>query len=580
MGFFSGAFPLEQEEAMRKLTFLRLVVATVIIGAAITTFQFDENTISVVALYSLLGVTYLATGSVYLAFRSGAPFKVLMWLLIVVDIAVLTMMAHYSGGWASYFTILFVLPIIAGGQYFHVSGGLITAILASSVYIGYTFLELGGSIRPPAEGWAIVDSGSNFFSPLLRGYINLVIFFFAGLLSGYVSRHIKNKGEELADKEMEIRRIQLSTDSILTNMSSGLIVTDMDGEVLSVNPAAVAILGIDTRIDPKGRTINEILPGMPSLVEELGRVISSGRQKQRHEIEVIKDDGKVLPLGISISLLLDEYHEKRGIIAIFQDLTEVQRMREKMRQSDKMAAVGELSAAIAHEVRAPLASICGSIEMLKGELELSGDNARLMDLIIRESDRLDRIISDFLEFARMRKPSFSRVDIEKCLGEMILLLKHTPVLGHKSSIDLKCRADGVRIQADDEQIRQVFLNLGINGCEAIRKNGNLTIDVSKVSARLFEEGRSEDCVQIDFHNDGPAIPDDVLPHVFEPFFTTKQGGTGLGLAIAARIVESHSGTIKVNSSKERGTVFSVVLPVSCKEEIHDEEMLQVEAGGF
>ncbi len=170
-----------------------------------------------------------------------------------------------------------------------------------------------------------------------------------------------------------------------------------------------------------------------------------------------------------MSILRNENGEMRGVIAIFQDLTEVNEMREKIRLSDRLAAVGELSAAIAHEIRAPLASICGSVEMLKGEFELSGDNEKLMDLIISESDRLDRIITDFLEYARMRKPAFTATNIEKCVEETALLLKHSPNIGHRAVIEVVSEVKGSRIYADDEQIRQVFLNLGLNACEMMKK---------------------------------------------------------------------------------------------------------------
>lgn len=563
MGLIPRALPVEEEEKLKKLIFLRLILSTLIIGAAITVLQLHAVVPSIVVFYTLLGMVYITTGSVYFAYRYGVSLGLLIRLLIGVDLAVLTLIAHYSGGSASYFTILFVLPVLIGGSFFHVAGGLTTAVLATSVYFTYGFLEYSGVISSPSGEVVTSEPGSVMSSHMLRGYLHMVIFVLAGLLSGYVSRHIQSKGEELADKEKEIRRMQLDTDSIIRNMSSGLVVTDMKGEILTINPAAMSILGIDDENDYKGHSIESVTPHMPVLARELESVLESGIPRRRHEIEARKKDGAVLPLGISISILRDEAGETRGLIAIFQDLTEVKQMRERVRQADRMAAVGELSAAIAHEVRAPLASICGSIEMLKGEFELSGDNEELMNLILKESDRLDNIISDFLEYARLRKPAFAFMDIDKCIGEIALLLKHSPNLSHKATIDVKSEISGCcRIEADDEQIKQVFLNLGLNACEEIRKNGNLTINLKKVMEPVSDAGYEEECVRIDFRNDGPPIPREVIPHVFEPFFTTKEGGTGLGLSIAARIVESHSGMISVSSSKEEGTVFTVILPVN------------------
>lgn len=529
--------------------------------------QFDGMGLSVVALYCLLGVLYLSTGSAYLAFKSGAPLRPVLWLLIYVDVIVLSMVVHYSGGSSSYFTILFVLPILVGGIYFEIAGGLITALLAISAYIIYSMLELGGYVQLPSSALSV----QGIYHPLLRGYLYMAVFIFTGLLSGYISRHIRHRGEELADREMEIRHIQLSTDNIIKNMSSGLVVTNMVGEILSVNPAAVSILGLQGCEDLEGKFLDDAAGYLKPLIGELSSALDTGEQRRRHELVVRRGDGTALPLGVSISILRGDEGEKRGVIALFQDLTEVRKMIEMVRQSDKMAAVGELSAAIAHEIRAPLASICGSIEMLTGELELSGENKTLMDLIIRESDRLDRIITDFLDFARLRKPSLMPVDVEQCLKEVLLLLQHSPILNSKISMEIVNEIRGTKIYADCEQIRQVFLNLGLNACEAIDKGGKFTVTIGKIDTQLSENGKSEECLRIDFENDGPPIPQDVQERVFEPFYTTKNGGTGLGLAMAARIVRSHNGLIRVERSDSVKTVFSVILPVFAQ--VADEEEL-------
>jgi two-component system sensor histidine kinase PilS (NtrC family) len=185
-----------------------------------------------------------------------------------------------------------------------------------------------------------------------------------------------------------------------------------------------------------------------------------------------------------------------------------------------------------------------------------------MDLVIKESDRLDRIITDFLEFARLRKPALSAVEVERCLGEVMLLLRHSTALRSEVEMAVECKAPGVRIRADEEQIRQVFLNIMMNACEAMEEGGALTVTVDRIITQLREGESPEECVTISFANDGPAISPETLPHIFEPFYTCKEGGTGLGLAIVARIVESHNGIVRVASSPEGGTVFTVTIPLS------------------
>jgi len=577
--FTPRALSHSDESSAIRLVYLRLAVSTLMVGAAIMVLQMEDRTVSVASMYGLLGVLYLSAGAVYLTFRAGVELKMIVRILIVTDIAVLTMMAHFSGGAGSFFSILYILPIIVGGEYFKVSGGLVTALLATSAYITYILLEIGGYVEPDNGGWIADVSSRGVARMILRGYLHMAVFIFTGLVSGYVSFRLQNKHEEIADKEKELRQIRLDTDRILENMSSGLIVTDPECRVLTINPAAGSILGLEAGSAYTGKTIKEALPHMPVLADELSLALRTRMPRQRHEIDVLRADGTLVQLGISISLLRDEQNEIKGVIAIFQDLSEVKQMRERIRQADRMAAIGELSAAIAHEVRAPLASISGSIEMLKGEiLDLTGDNAELMDLIIRESERLDRIISDFLEYARLRKPSFTPSDIGRCLGETAMLLRNAVPSGEGAEIVIEKCTECLRIAADDEQIRQVLLNLGNNACEAMDGKGKLTLSARRAVRRLSEERADEECVEIRFHNDGPAIPDEVLPHLFEPFFTTRQGGTGLGLAIAARIVESHSGHIDVRSTVDGGTEFTVTLPVrrGAIEEYEEETMKEEE----
>ena len=561
MDFRSRASSPCEEGRLRKLTLIRLAVATLVVIGAIMVQQYDDQFVSVVALYGLLGMLYLSTVMVYVGFWVGMPFRGILWTQIVTDIVVLAMIMHFSGGSASYFTILFILPILVAGVYLQLFGGIAAAVLATSIYILYTSLEATGNLPFSAGEWVVSHKEINRL--LVKSYLHTIVFMLAGMVSGYVSKRFLSRGEELAERERELESVRLSTDSILNNMSSGLVVTDMEGRILAVNPAALDILGFDPDEQIEGKNIRELKPFMKNLVGELEIAIETGKPRKRGEIQVENRRGESVPLGLSISILRDERGEEKGGIVLFQDLAEVHRMREKIRQADKMAAIGRLSASIAHEIRAPLASICGSIEMLKGELELSGENEELMELIMKESDRLDNIISDFLEFARMKRPALSSIDVEKCLKEVVMLLRHSSMQKKRIAMDIECGCPGVRILADDEQIRQVFLNIMINACEALEPHGTISIAITEEKTQIDEEGIVEQFIRVDFENDGPPIPADVLPHLFEPFFTTKEGGTGLGLAIAARIIESHRGQIKVESSEGSSTLFSVFIPVQC-----------------
>ncbi|MBD3180448.1 MAG: PAS domain-containing protein [Candidatus Latescibacteria bacterium] len=552
------AVAVQDEEKIRRLIFVRLVVATLVVGAAIILLQAQSRELSAVALYSLLGVIYLSTGAVYLGHLRGAAFSSLVRLLIGIDLAVLTLIVHYSGGSESIFTNLYILTIFVGGFYFQVAGGLVTSLLAATLYTIYTLLELKGVVRSP-EG-AILFTHQNLFDSLINGYIHLAVFVSSGLISGYFSRRILSSREILADREKQIKQIQVNNDYIFRNMSSGLVVLNLESEIISMNPAARRILGVCEGIDVEGKPFNAVIDGMDRLLKELVRVRESGVQRKRHEIELVKPDGKELPLGISISLLTSGTGQKMGVIALFQDLTEVHMMRKKIRKADKLAAVGEISAAIAHEIRAPLASICGSTEMLKQELDVDEENMELMDLIIRESDRLDGMITEFLEYSKMRRPEFESVNIENCLKETVMLIKHGSHLKDSCSLTFEAEGAGIRVFADEQQIRQVFLNIALNACQAVDCQGNINIDLKTVRKQAGNGDEDIEYAQIRFINDGEPISEEDRRQIFDPFFTTKEGGTGLGLATAARIVENHSGNIHVESNNYR-TVFTLLLPL-------------------
>ena len=526
MPFLSRAVSLADEGSLRKLTFLRLMVATLVVGAAIVVLQIGGEAGSIGILYGLLGAIYLSTASVYFAFRAGAPFGVLTWLEIVLDCVVITMILHYSGGSASYFAVLYVLPILLGAVYFQVSGGLGTAVIATASYVTYSILEAGGYVMPvtysAAAPMASVSAGAPQVLPLhdrVRSHGA------HGRLPFGLCAHARG---ELDAKDQELKRAQLHADSIITNVSSGLIVTNMAGEILTCNPAAIKILGLAPAGSYTGALVQDVIPHMSALVLELEGALSTGSPRRRHELEVRRKDGTELPLGISISLIKGESGEKRGVVAIFQDLTEVHLMREKVRRADKMAAIGELSTAIAHEIRAPLASICGSVEMLAGELTLSGDNRKLMDLVIKESDRLDRIITDFLEFARLKRPAFEPVDVEACLDEVLLLLRHSNDFNKGISIDVKGGAPHACVYADDEQIRQVFLNLIMNACEAMAEGGRLTIRIDGVIKALRDGGCPEECVAIDSRTRVPRYRRRSFRIYSSPSTPRRKGGRGSG----------------------------------------------------
>jgi two-component system sensor histidine kinase PilS (NtrC family) len=390
---------------------------------------------------------------------------------------------------------------------------------------------------------------------ILEIYMHVAIFFVVGAVGGYLADRIRLKGTQLQNAESELKQLKIDTDNILNQMSSGVLLVDSTGKIVSINPAAEQILEVD-RDDVQNLDLNAAFESlMPELANELMAALRLNTSKMRHEMTIKRPSGMPLPLGISISLLKDESGKQRGAIAVFQNLTETRQMQERMRKADRLAAIGELSAGIAHEIRNPLASISGSIEMLYNELALDGEDKRLMELVMKESDHLDRIISDFLEFAGLRHPSKDEVRVPECIEDVLILLRNNAEFRCRIKTDIQPDCAKRTACFDEEQIKQVFVNLALNASQAMPDDGCLVI-----GATIDEE----DWLHIAFLDEGPGISAEVRSRLFEPFFTTKDGGTGLGLAIANKIVEIHGGRIEVKNRESGGAAFTIVMPLDAR----------------
>ncbi len=525
---------------------LRAIFLTLCVGAGIMIVQLTQGSVSVGPLYVLLLVGYAAGAVVAVALRLGLPAVPSLWALMVGDVLIETAIIHYSGGATSQFSLVFCVSIIAAAALLQMHGGLGIALLASVCYTGYAVAENQGFLPAVAGAQALEDPG--FY---VRAYMHVSLFFVVGALAGYFSQHVRRRGHQLENAKSKLKQLRLDTEKILEHMSSGVVVSDSRGKLLATNLAAEQILGVDKN-DVVGLQVDAAFdPLMPEFAREVLSALATGQGKLRHEITVRRHNGTMLPLGLSMSILKDDAGAMRGVIAVFQDLTEVRRMEERMRKADRLAAIGELSAGIAHELRNPLASISGSIEMLSHDLHLTGDNGRLMDLIMKESDRLNKIINDFLEFARLRPPKRQNVSLTKCIGEVLALLANNPVVKRGIETEVRHRDGEVVGEFDEEQLKQVMLNLTLNACDAMRGRGKLVIETRK---------GVDGAARIVFQDHGPGLAEDVRAHLFEPFFTTKEEGTGLGLAIANKIVEAHGGKIEARNREGGGAEFSVVFP--------------------
>jgi two-component system, NtrC family, sensor histidine kinase PilS len=455
------------------------------------------------------------------------------------DVGLLTAALVVGGDAQGQFAPLYLLVVAAAGSSAGIAGGLTCGTLAALAY--------------PVTLWVTHGHGAAETVDWPRATVLSLVFLSVGALAGTLGQRAREHGAELEEARRRLRRMQLDTDCIVRNMSSGLMTVDLDGRVGICNPAAEEILGLP-RGATAGQAVADALPeGLSGFVRILDAAIHGGVIHQRAEVDILQRGGRELPLGISTSLLREPDGQRRGVVAVFQDLTEARERVRRARRQETLAAIGELAAGVAHEIRNCLNPITGSIELLKGEFRVEGENGRLMDLITHEGERLNRFIGELLDFARMEELRPGYVELGALLEEVARLLECHP--RRRPDHSVQCQVQGpVAARVDGEQLKRVFVNLGVNALEAMDGPGGLRLSLGPRSGHPGE-------VEIVFEDDGQGIRADHLPQVFEPFFTTKSGGTGLGLSLARQVVERHGGHIAAASEPGRGTRMSVTLPL-------------------
>ena len=342
--------------------------------------------------------------------------------------------------------------------------------------------------------------------------------------------------------------------NVLDNLSSGLVTLDQRGVIQRLNPAAQSILVLDED-QVVGRSMTDAFTdGLHDFTRALAQVLAGGGPVLRREISIRRGGEADLPVGVSVSPVVDAAGEFAGAVAIFQDLTDINRLRARMRESDQLAAVGELSAGIAHEIRNPLGSIRGSVEILAGDTTLGEQERELMDLILKESRRVNDIITDFLSFARPRPVLPKLIEMRPYLDDLALQLRmHLESRGAEVALSHEVEPEDMLILMDGEQIKQVLLNLAMNGFEAMDYAGALSLRA--------ELDQCNTACLITVRDTGPGVPGEHREDLFKPFFTERKGGTGLGLSVAKRIVHDHDGRIELISSPGEGAAFRITVPL-------------------
>lgn len=389
-----------------------------------------------------------------------------------------------------------------------------------------------------------------------------IAFLVVGLLSARLAERQARSDASLLAATQSLANLRALHERIVESIRSGLVTTDLQGRIYTFNQAAEEITGYEQET-VRGKHASIFFGEMKERIAESLQASEASDVSPRYETDCLTPEGLRLRLGFSIAPLFSESNETTGLVITFQDLTQVRALEETSRRQDRLAAIGRMAASIAHEIRNPLAAMRGSIQMLRAEMDNDSAQTELMEIILRESDRLNRIITDFLSYARPRSLTPKQVDVGDLLHQTFALLRHSPEILESQSVIEELPDVPLVAEADEGQLKQVFWNLARNALQAMPNGGTLTARLEKNSHRRL---------RISFSDTGCGMKPDQVEHLFEPFSSTT-GGTGLGLSIVYQIIRDHGGTINVRSREGQGTTITIELPAATAPETKETDQI-------
>jgi two-component system sensor histidine kinase PilS (NtrC family) len=547
---------MKQRTLRRRLAALlaiRLVVATVLLGSAVVVQLRQPNVSSFNPFFFLIGLTYAVSLVSIGSLRIVDRFPWLTDIHFSIDALLVSAVVLLTGGVQSFFTILYMLPIVGASSMQHRRGGLQVAGFSTILFIGVVmiqYLHVDGYLTLPPQ----INIDTILPPVQIAQYsvaLNTFGFFFVALLSGSLAERARQGEKQLEQATEEIADLQAFNQYVLDNLVSGLATADAQNRVVTFNRSAMLITGRFGAL-PIGQPVLEVLQLPPAFAANIAHDLARVRS-MRTDYQFNHPDGRVIDIGLSVAgLPLPD--GSRGYIYTFQDVTDVKRFEQNARLQQRLAAVGEMAAGIAHEIRNPLASMSGSMQMLKQELPLTTDQAQLMDIVLKESERLNQTIKSFLAYARPQRFSTQRLDLRPIVHETAMLLRNSTEVEDRHTIEVAQSDDAVMIDADEGQIRQIIFNLATNGLRAMPNGGMLRLSV------LRDPGSRQALLCVE--DEGVGIPPEEVEQIFQPFRGSFGKGTGLGLAIVHRIVTDYGGTIEVKPRSGGGTVFRVSFPIA------------------
>jgi two-component system sensor histidine kinase PilS (NtrC family) len=464
---------------------------------------------------------------------------------LALDVALVSAIVAASGGARSIFVPLYVFSVLAASFVLSRAGALTVAALSSVFSVA---IMLGPDALASLGG--ISGSGTTT-DEALAICLNAAVFLVVGFVTSSLASRYRESQEHLDGHRKHLSDLQAFRDLIFESVGSGLVGVDPRGRVTAFNRAAESITGFRSA-DALGQPWSAIFGAGVDLDDIREMADKDPSPPRRYEFTLRRQDGRVVPLGISFWSLRAGDGEVAGLVGVCQDLSAIKQMEQRMRQADRLATVGRLSANMAHEIRNPLASISGAVEALAKDLPPDEERNRLVEIVLRESERLDHIVGSFLEYARPAPLTSIDVNLAQILDEVLLLIEHRSLPANLKI--MREYAESLPARVDPQQMRQAIWNLCLNAVQAMPDGGEM-----RVGGRALAETEPEQ-IQIWVADSGHGIADADLPHIFEPFYSTKAGG--IGLALVHRVLQDHRGLIEARSRPGDGTTFTLTLPAA------------------
>jgi two-component system, NtrC family, sensor histidine kinase PilS len=523
----------------------RLSLASAIFIAAIFVWNSADTDPGALLVASLaFSATLIVTvGSVWYSEIYRRPLgSTFYYLQTIFDLALVTAAVHVTGGGSSQFAALYILVIAAASLLLPVGGGLLVAALGNVLYIADVIYSPG---QLTASVW-----------------LQLIVFALVALGSAYVGARMQEAGADKEALAAELVRTRIQATDILHTIRSGILTVDADGNLLYANPTAERLLGLDLEPLLGRRVLRRIEAASPELADALAESVARRTRTSRLEGEITNGTRR-FPVGIATT-----YSEVAGgkgyrsATAIFQDISDQKRLETLRLRAERLEGVAALSAALAHEIKNPLAAIRSAAEQLGRMPRVSDDERTLTGLVARESDRLSRLLSEFLDFARVRVTRTERVTVAAIVRGAAALASAHPDCAEGVHVSCTLEDENEAAEGDEDLLHRAVFNLVLNAVQMTAAGGEVRIAVSDAHAHAMPGGVGrdlDDAIAIRVIDQGPGIPPDIRDQLFDPFFTTREGGSGLGLAVVHRAIEAHRGVVLVDAD-DRGTCFTILLP--------------------